>query len=150
VADSYQGQPGCQASTILSSRTLNLIARALVTYLFWSSGLEKLFGFHDATVELGRLDLPAPGALAAALVLTQLGGSALVTWGRYAWLGAGSLAVFTLITIPIAHRFWDMPPAQRLMEVNLVREHLSLCAGLFLTAALCSRLSETHGYKACR
>jgi transmembrane protein len=137
-------------ATILSSRALNLVARVLVTYLFWSSGLEKLFGFHDATVELSRLGLPAPGALAAALVLTQLGGSALMIWGRYAWFGAGWLAVFTLITIPIAHHFWNMPPAQRLMEAYLVREHLSLCAGLFLTAALCSRLSETHGHKARR
>ena len=60
-------------------------------------------------------------------------------WGRYAWLGAGWLAGLTLITIPIAHPFWDMPRAQRLMEMYLVREHLSLCGGLFLTAALCRR-----------
>ena len=123
-------------ATILDNRSLNLGSRVLVTYFFWSSGVEKLFGFHAATVELSRIGLPAPEVLAAALILTQLGGSALVIWGRYAWLGAGWLAVFTLITIPIAHHFWDMPPAQRLMEDYLVREHLSLCAGLFFTAVL--------------
>lgn len=126
-------------AAILDSRFLNLTARVLVTYLFWSSGIEKLLSFHDAAVELSHIGLPAPQLLAAALVLTQLAGSALVIWGRYAWLGAGWLAVFTLATIPIAHHFWDMPPAQRLMEDYLVREHLSLCAGLFLTAALCWR-----------
>lgn len=126
-------------AAILSNRFLNLIARVLVTYLFWSSGIEKLLSFHDAAVELGHIGLPAPQLLAAALVLTQLAGSALVIWGRYAWLGAGWLAGFTLITIPIAHHFWDMPPPQRLMEMYLVREHLSLCAGLFLTACLCWR-----------
>ncbi len=126
-------------AAILDSRFLNLTARVLVTYLFWSSGVDKLFSFHDATVELSRIGLPAPQLFAAALVLTQLGGSALVIWGRYAWLGAGWLAVFTLITIPIAHPFWDMPPTQRLMEMYLVREHLSLCAGLFLAACLCRR-----------
>ena len=124
---------------ILDSPILNLGARVLLTYLFWSSGLDKLFGFHEATAELGGLGLPVPALLAAALVVTQIAGSALVIWGRYAWLGAGWLGVFTLITIPIAHRFWEMSPPQRLMEMYLVREHLSLCAGLFLTAALCRR-----------
>jgi transmembrane protein len=126
-------------AAILDNRALNAAARVLVTYLFWSSGVDKLIGFHEATVELANAGLPAPQVFAAALVLTQLGGSALVIWGRYAWLGAGWLVGFTLITIPIAHHFWDMPPAQRLMEIYLVREHLSLCAGLFLTAALCRR-----------
>jgi transmembrane protein len=134
------------AAAILDNRASNLAARVMVTFLFWSSGIEKLIGFHDATAELAHLGLPAPQAFAAALVVTQLAGSALVIWGRYAWLGAGWLAGFTLITIPIAHRFWDMPPAQRLLEDYLVREHLSLCAGLFLTAALCRRRSrETRG-----
>lgn len=132
-------------AAILDNRILTVAARVLVTYLFWSSGLDKLFGFREAAVELSRAGLPAPELLAAALVLTQIAGSVLVIWGRYAWLGAGALGVFTMITIPIAHRFWEMPPAQRLMEMYLVREHLSLCAGLFLTAALCRRTQAAAG-----
>ena len=124
----------------LDNALLNVLARVLVTYLYWSSGLEKLVGFHAAAIELKQAGLPAPQMLAAALIFTQLTGSLLVIrGGRRAWLGAGGLAVFTLITIPIAHRFWDMPPSQRLTEMYLVREHLSLCAGLFFTAAVCAR-----------
>jgi transmembrane protein len=130
--------PGWVAA-ILDSRYVNLAARLLVTSLFWISGFEKLADFHHGVAEMSRFGLPAPGLLAAALVLTQLGGSALVIWGRYAWLGAGALAVLTLITIPIAHHYWDMPKPQRMKEVFAVREHFSLCAGLFFTAALCRR-----------
>ena len=47
--------------------------------------------------------------------------------------------MFTLITIPVTHHIWDMPPPRRMKEIFVVREHLSPCAGLFFTAAVCWR-----------
>jgi transmembrane protein len=44
--------------------------------------------------------------VAIAVIILQLGGSALVISGRFVWLGAGALGMFTALTIPIAHSFW--------------------------------------------
>ena len=40
---------------------------------------------------------------AVAVAAVQIVGSALIIWGRAAWLGAGMLGIFTALTIPIAH-----------------------------------------------
>jgi transmembrane protein len=126
-------------AAILDNRPLGVAVRVLLTFMYWSSGFEKLVGFPDAVAEMNHFGLH-PGVLfAAATTLTLIGGSALVIWGRYAWLGAGWLAVFTIATIPIAHDFLHVAADQRMEVIRGVREHLSMCAGLFLAAALCRR-----------
>ena len=52
--------------------------------------------------------------------------------GRLAWLGAGALAVFTLLTIPVAHRFWELQGDIAFMEKMFVFEHISVVGGLIL------------------
>lgn len=128
-------------AAVLDNRWCELAARVLLTFMFWSSGLEKLFGFPEAVAEMDRFGLHPAGLFAAATTLTLLGGSALVISGRWAWLGAGWLAIFTVGTIPIAHAWWTMPADRQMAEIHGVREHLSMCAGLFLAAALFQRRS---------
>ncbi len=69
-----------------------------------------------------------------AVIVTQIGGSLLVILNRYAWLGAGALAVFTALTIPIAHNFWAMEEPMKTLEFYVVMEHITVIGGLMVVA----------------
>jgi transmembrane protein len=127
---------------ILDSRAASLAGRVLLTFPFWSSGIAKLVNWQATLGEMSHFNLNPPALFGAATIVTQLGGSALVLWGPLAWLGAGWLAVFTLLTIPIAHAFWAMSGQAATLEMYTAFEHLALVGGLILAAAL--RRRETR------
>ncbi|MEF9948022.1 MAG: DoxX family protein [Comamonas sp.] len=126
-------------STLLQSRAYYTLATALLTYIFWWSGLSKIFDFAGAMAEMVHFGLrPAALFAAATIALQVLGSLAIISASRWAWLGAGALAVFTLSTIPLAHRFWEMEGMVAFLEKALVQEHISLIGGLAVAAALAS------------
>ena len=125
--------------TVLRSRVSYLLATALLTYIFWWSGLNKLLDFQSAVQEMEHFALKPAALFAALTIAVQLLGSLLIiSASRWAWLGAGALAVFTLSTIPLAHRFWEMEGMVAFLEKALVQEHISLIGGLAVAAALAS------------
>ena len=106
---------------------------ALLTYIFWWSGLTKLLNFSGATAEMAHFGLQPAALFAALTIAVQLLGSLLVIGGgRWVWLGAGMLAVMTLGTVPVAHRYWEMSGIQAMLEQALVQEHFSVIGGLLL------------------
>ena len=124
-------------NTLLQSRVYYTLATALLTYIFWWSGLSKIFDFSGAMAEMEHFGLhPAALFAAATIALQVLGSLAIISASRWAWLGAGALAVFTLSTIPLAHRFWEMEGMVAFLEKALVQEHVSLIGGLAVAAAL--------------
>ena len=126
-------------NTLLQSRVYYTLATALLTYIFWWSGLNKIFDFAGAMAEMEHFGLhPAALFAAATIALQVLGSLAIISASRWAWLGAGALAVFTLSTIPLAHRFWEMEGMVAFLEKALVQEHISLIGGLAVAAALAS------------
>jgi uncharacterized membrane protein YphA (DoxX/SURF4 family) len=117
-----------------------LAGRVLLTSAYWTSGLQKLFAFDAATAEAAALGLPAPALTAALTILVQLAGSAaVVSAGRWTWLGAGALGLFTLLATLIAHAFWTYPPAEQARQLATFTEHLGLIGGLALAAVLAER-----------
>lgn len=121
------------------ARTLNagalfVVARVLLTLPYWWSGLDKLFHFHTAVLESAGLHLPHPELVAGTTIAVQLIGSLLVIADRYLWLGAGALAVFTLIATLAAHAFWTLSGAARFAEMNVFLEHIALIAAFALVA----------------
>lgn len=129
---------------LLDSSVLAPIARILLTLPFWASGLAKSFDFQSALAEMVHFNLHPPAAFAIATIVCQLVGSALVIINRFTWLGAGALAVFTALTIPIAHDFWNFTGEKAQTEIFFVVEHIGLIGGLMLVAIL-SRQSKTGG-----
>jgi len=110
-----------------------------VTYMFWQSAFTKSTDFAQTLAEMAHFGLNPPWLFAAGTIAVQLAGSALVVLGgRYAWLGAGALALFTLASIPLAHDFWNMPPQAAFGERLIAEEHVSVIGGL-IGAALLAR-----------
>ena len=101
---------------------------------YLQGGLVKLLDFGGAVAEAQHFGLPFAPVIAAATIVTELAGSALVLSGVYRWLGALWLAAFTLIATFVANRFWEIPQPDRFMAENAFFEHLGLVGGFLLVA----------------
>lgn len=122
---------------LLGARAVHLIGRIVLTFMFWGSGLSILADFSGFAREAEALGFSNGEAVAAATALTQLTGSALIIWGRYVWLGAGALGVFTFLTIPLVHHFWAMPDGpQKITSFHTATEHISMIGALILVSVL--------------
>ena len=126
---------------ILSWPGLLPLSRAALVSAFLIGGIQKLVDFPGAIAEQAHFGLQPAWLWAAAAVLVELGGSLLVVFGRWVWLGAGGLGVLTAIAMGTANNFWAMTGHDRLVGVNTFFEHLGLIAGLVLVCIL----TETRG-----
>jgi uncharacterized membrane protein YphA (DoxX/SURF4 family) len=130
-------------AALLTAPWFALLARILLTLPYWSSGVAKLLNPVAALAEAGHFGL-RPAILTVALtVIVQLGGSLLLIFGRWSWLAAGALGVFTALATLIGHPFWTTAdPVARFHEQNSFLEHIGLIGGFMLAAALAARTSE--------
>ena len=126
-------------SAILRWPATAFLARLLLVFMFLGSAIDKITNFAGAQAEMAHFALNPPWLFAVATILTQLIGSVLILANRATWLGAGALAVFTLLTIPIAHHFWTMEGQMALIEFYFSVEHLSVIGGMILVAILAER-----------
>ncbi len=124
-----------RVGAVLQSPGVFYAGAVAVTYMFWWSGLTKLWDLPGAQAEMAHFGLNPPWLFALATIAVQLAGSALVIFGgRFAWLGAAALALFTLATIPLAHDFWNMQGQAAFVEKLWAQEHMSIVGGLILAA----------------
>jgi transmembrane protein len=123
-------------NALLASKSFGILARGLLTFVFWSSGLAKVLDFPLAVAEMETYGLQPAVPMAITVILVQLVGSAFVIAGRFVWLGAGALGVFTALTIPVAHAFWTMEGDMAFIEMLFVFEHITVIGGLMVVAIL--------------
>ncbi|MCQ4634294.1 DoxX family protein [Shinella sp. CPCC 100929] len=120
--------------SITGSRVFGFLARTILTSMFWLSGIAKLADFNAGVAEMAHFGLEPATGFNIAVAVTQLVGSALIIANRWTWLGAGMLAVFTALTIPIAHNFWTMQEPIRTIEFYVVMEHITVIGALMVVA----------------
>jgi transmembrane protein len=113
-----------------------LLARIILTFAFWGSGLAKLINFQEGVAEMAMFNLPNPTLMNILTIVTQLGGSLLIILNRWTWLGAGALAVFTALTIPLVHHFWTMPQPQATQSFHTATEHVTVIGALMIVSIL--------------
>ncbi|MHB9799944.1 DoxX family protein [Pseudomonas sp. MT3] len=119
---------------ILDWRWTWLLARTAMVVIFLVSAILKSLDFHAAVLEQEEMGLH-PGAFWAGLTIAVQGiGCLLVISGRFVWLGAGALGVFTAIAAVMAHGFWTLEGQERFVAMNVFLEHMGLIGGLVMTA----------------
>jgi transmembrane protein len=124
-------------ASILDSRATLLLARLALTLPYWWSGIDKVTHPQAALGEVaGLLGTTQPLPMYILLLIVQLGGSALVIFNRWAWLGAGALGVFTLVVTILVHAFWNLDGPARFAEMNTFLEHIALIAGFVFAAVM--------------
>jgi len=135
------GRSDAAASTVW----FGYLARTVLTFMFWSSALAKLGDAEAALAEMRHFGLE-PGFFYYFLtVITLLIGSLLVILDKGTWLGAGALAVFTLLTIPIAHDFWAMEEPRKTAEFHVAMEHITVVGGLLVAVHASAALRRWSG-----
>lgn len=110
-------------------------------------GLTKLFDFSSAIAEMNHFGLAPAVPFAVLTIALELIASIMILSGIYRWLGALSLAGFTLLATFVANRFWEALPPERFMMTNSFFEHLGLVGGFILIAwhDLRSQGGESNG-----
>ena len=101
---------------------------------YLQGGWCKVRDFRGAVAEVKALGLMPAAPIAAAALVLQLAASALILTGWYRWLGALSLAGFTVLAALLADRFWAVPQAERQRTANAFFEHWGLVGGMLLVA----------------
>jgi transmembrane protein len=112
------------------------IVRAALACPFLASALLKILDFEAATQESVDLGLAFPEVTATAVIATQIIGSLLLLTSRWAWLGAGMLAVFTALATLLAHPFWAFDGMDRHRQLMTFLEHIALVGGLAAAAVM--------------
>ncbi|OAF20181.1 DoxX family protein [Bradyrhizobium neotropicale] len=133
--------PGWIAA-ILSWPLLLPVSKVALCSAFLIGGVQKLADFPAAVAEQAHFGLQPAWLWATAAIIVELGGSALVIFGRWVWLGAGGLAVLTAVAMFAANDFWTKTGHDRFMAVNSFFEHLGLIAGLVLVSILSLRKQD--------
>lgn len=111
------------------------VALLLLCAAYLQGGLNKVMDFNAALAEMNHFGMSPAGPLAVAVIVLELGASALILTGFGRWLGALALAAFTLMATFVALRFWEMPVGpERFMAANSFFEHLGLVGGFLLVA----------------
>ncbi|HEY2757808.1 MAG TPA: DoxX family protein [Pseudolabrys sp.] len=101
---------------------------------YLQGGLNKAIDFDGALAEMNHFGLKPAALFAIATIALELGASIMILTGFYRWLGALSLAGFTLLATFMANRFWEMGPPERIMVANSFFEHLGLIGAFLLVA----------------
>jgi putative oxidoreductase len=118
-----------------SNRTADLAslgARILISLLFLIFGYDKLRDYGGAVAYMGQVGAPSPSAAAVIAIVAELGLSIALILGAFTRLAAPVLAIYTLATALIGHRFWMMIGADRyLNEINFFK-NISIIGGLVL------------------
>ncbi|MET3662711.1 DoxX family protein [Aquamicrobium ahrensii] len=128
-------------NAILGSGWFGYLARIVLTFMFWSSGLAKLIDFNTGVGEMAHFGLEPGWLFNIATIIVQIGASLLIIFNRWTWLGAGALAVFTALTIPLAHNFWAMEEPFRTIEFHVVMEHITVIGAMMVVACASVRKS---------
>lgn len=122
---------------ILDWRWTVPLAQLLLVSAYLLGGIVKLTDWPGAVAEQAHFGLRPPELWAVVTIAVELIGPLLILSGRFVWLGAGMLGVFTVLAATIASAFWTMPAGQeRFMATNAFFEHLGLVGGLVLAAVL--------------
>ncbi len=120
------------------------LARLLLVSAYLLGGVVKLTDFPSAIAEQVHFGVHPPVLWAVVTIAVELIGSAMILSGRWVWLGAGMLGVFTAAAAVVASPFWTLHGQERFMATNAFFEHLGLVGGFILTA-LVARARQAHG-----
>ncbi|MFP4893468.1 DoxX family protein [Paraburkholderia sp. EG304] len=117
---------------LLSQPWVGPLVRLALVSAFLIGGIDKALNFDAAIAEQAHFGLHPPALWAGLAVVVEIVGSLCVVLRRYTWIGAGGLAVLTVVAMLVANDFWNQTGNARFMALNSFFEHLGLVAALVL------------------
>ncbi len=113
-----------------------IIARAMIAFLFLYRGLTALPDFNDHVSRFQNLKVPVPRLVLAGGFATMLIGGVAVLLDYRASIGAGMLIVFTIMANFMYHHFWTMTdPRLRQTHTWIFCNNIAVMGGLLMVIA---------------
>ena len=113
-----------------------LVARLLMAAIFVVFGARKLLAFAGTAGYFTKLGFPMPEVMVVLAIIIELGGGILLAVGwKTRWV-AWLLALFTLIALFMAHRYWEFSDAAQYgNQMTHFFKNLCIIGGLMMVAA---------------
>jgi putative oxidoreductase len=122
-----------------TARWMTTGGRALIASLFILAAINKIMTFGPTAARMTDAGLvPAFLLLPATIALEGIGGLLVLRGGRFAAPAALLLAIFTLATNVVFHRFWLLDGAIRTLEVSLFFKNVAIVGALVYVAGTIS------------
>ena len=121
---------------------LLLIGRILLAAIFVISGITKFYALGATAGYIASKGLPVAWLLAPVSAIVEVAlGLAVIAGFKTRW-AAAALALFSLLTIPFFHDFWNMTDPDRSMNQIQAMKNIAMAgAFLVLMAAGAGRLA---------
>ncbi len=118
-----------------SQDVLLLLARVALAAIFVQSGFGKLTDLGGFTAGMAAQGVPVAGVLAPLGAIIEFAGGLALALGAWTRLAALLVAGFTVAATLIAHRFWDYPAEQQMMQTIQFMKNLAITGGLLAVVA---------------
>jgi putative oxidoreductase len=109
-----------------------LAARLLLATLFLIFGLRKLRDHSDTVSQMVQLGVPVPALAAAVATFMELPVAFAIAVGAFTRSAALLMALYTLGTGLIRHRYWTMRGTDRVDSMDGFYKNLSIMGGFLL------------------
>jgi len=113
----------------MNNTIVPLLGRILLVALFVVSGYGKLMNPGGTAGYLGKLGVPMPEILVWVVIAVELLGSLFLIIGWQTRAVAWGMAIFTLLTALIGHKFWVDPS-----QMTSFLKNLSIMGGFLMLA----------------
>jgi putative oxidoreductase len=114
--------------------------RLVLASLFILGGFNKVMNYADTLGMMRAAGLEPESLLLPPTIALELGGGLLVAFGRrFAMPAALALALFTIATNIVFHRFWSMSGPETALQLSLFFKNVSIAGGLLFVAGASAR-----------
>lgn len=130
----------------MNNQTLSTqwVARALMSALFLVAGIRKLLAWKATAVYFTAIGLPFGAFIVPIIIIVEVGsGLALIMGWRLREISA-FLAVYSILTALIGHRFWSADPAQFSGQLNNFLKNMAMSGGFLLLFTEVVRKKSDH------
>ena len=119
---------------ILEHPIVPLVGRLMMTYIFATSGIAKIFAWSGNVTYMSTRHLPMIPVLLAIAMVIELAGSICLITGYQARIAAFVMFLYTTAVTVIFHNYWAASEAMAGMQETHFRKNLAIMGGLLVLA----------------
>ena len=119
---------------ILDHPVIPLFGRLMMTYIFATSGIGKIFGWSGNVAYMNTRHLPLIPVLLAVAMVIEVAGSACLVTGYQARVAAFVMFWYTTAVTVLFHNYWASSEMMAAMQETHFRKNLAIMGGLLMLA----------------
>src|ERR1700758_979880 len=111
-----------------------LLGRLMITYIFATSGIAKVFSWSDNVQYMSTRHLPMIPVLLAIAAFIELAGSVCLITGYQIRIAAFVMFLYTTVVTVLFHNYWAASAAMAGIQETHFRRNLAIMGGLLMVA----------------